>query len=99
MDSDDDVIVANTLIILIARTINMLNRQLEAQGEKFKKDGGFREQLKAARTEEVAKQENAPACPECGSLMRKRLAKSGKNAGKAFWGCPAYPKCNGARQI
>jgi restriction system protein len=99
LDSEDDVTVANVLIILIARTINMLNRQMEAQGEKFKQEGGFREQLKEARIEEIAKRENAPVCPECGKPMRKRIAKTGKNSGKSFWGCSAYPTCNGARQL
>jgi restriction system protein len=99
LDSEDDVTVANVLIILIARTINMLNRQLEAQGEKFKQEGGFREQLKEARIEEIAKRENAPVCPECGKPMRKRIAKTGKNSGKSFWGCSAYPACSGARHL
>lgn len=30
----------------------------------------------------------APNCPECGALMRLRTAKTGKNAGGQFWGCP-----------
>jgi ssDNA-binding Zn-finger/Zn-ribbon topoisomerase 1 len=27
--------------------------------------------------------------------MVLRTAKSGKNAGKQFWGCSAYPECKG----
>ena len=28
--------------------------------------------------------------------MVLRTAKSGKNAGKQFWGCSGYPDCKGA---
>ena len=99
LDSEDDAVMANVLIILIARTINMLNHQLGAQGEKFVQEGGFREQLKDVRTAELARREDAPQCPECGAPMRKRTAKSGKNAGQTFWGCSGYPKCNGTREV
>ena len=36
-----------------------------------------------------------PACPKCGLEMKKRVARQGNNAGKEFWGCSGYPKCNG----
>ena len=32
-------------------------------------------------------------CPQCGSAMALRTAKSGANAGKQFWGCSTFPKC------
>ena len=31
---------------------------------------------------------DAPDCPECGTPMRRRKAKSGD-----FWGCPRFPEC------
>lgn len=37
-----------------------------------------------------------PSCPKCGAEMKKRVARQGTNAGKQFWGCSAYPQCNGA---
>lgn len=37
----------------------------------------------------------SPACPRCGAEMKKRTARQGANAGKEFWGCAAYPQCNG----
>ncbi|QLC73835.1 restriction endonuclease [Pseudomonas sp. LPB0260] len=37
----------------------------------------------------------APSCPVCNSVMRKRTAKRGANAGNVFWGCVQYPKCRG----
>lgn len=40
-----------------------------------------------------------PACPRCGGLMVKRIAKQGANAGGAFWGCMAFPKCRGIKTI
>jgi len=32
-------------------------------------------------------------CPQCSSPMVVRVAKKGRNAGKKFWACSAYPKC------
>ena len=100
LDADDPDLVSNVILILLNRVLNMLNRQLVAQGEKFKEQGGFRERLTAARIEERDRQEaaEAPLCPECGKPMRRRTAKSGKNAGKPFWGCTAYPECKGTRE-
>lgn len=40
-----------------------------------------------------------PICPKCNSEMKRRVARQGANAGKEFWGCVAYPKCNGIRPI
>jgi len=40
-----------------------------------------------------------PACPICNSVMIKRIAKKGPNPGSAFWGCPKYPACRGARPL
>jgi topoisomerase-like DNA binding C4 zinc finger protein len=40
-----------------------------------------------------------PHCPICNSLMVKRTARRGANAGSSFWGCVNYPKCNGTRVI
>lgn len=34
-----------------------------------------------------------PRCPKCGGPMVLRTAKSGPNAGGAFWGCRNYPRC------
>lgn len=40
-----------------------------------------------------------PVCPKCGEPMVKRTARSGANAGSRFWGCPAFPRCRGTRQV
>lgn len=99
LESGSDEDMANCLLILIARVINMLNHQLETQGETFEEEGGFREKLTSIRVEARAKQENAPACPECGQPMTRRRARAGKNAGKDFWGCTGYPECRGTREM
>jgi restriction system protein len=97
LNSNDDTVVVNALLILIARVINMLNHQMEFQGETFRQEGGFREKLSELRHATAAQKEHAPDCPDCGAPMRKRKAKAGKNAGQDFWGCSKYPTCNGIR--
>ena len=94
LESADDCVVANALLILIGRVINMLNRQMEYQVSAFKDEGGFREQLHAARVESRAKQDGAPSCPECGKPMAKRRSKQGE-----FWGCSGYPECKGTKRM
>lgn len=32
-------------------------------------------------------------CPKCASNMAIKVAKKGKNFGKEFWACSAFPKC------
>jgi len=63
------------------------------------KSGSFREKLTQIRIEARAKDENAPNCPKCGKPMTMRKAKTGKNAGKDFWGCTGYPECNGIIKV
>jgi ssDNA-binding Zn-finger/Zn-ribbon topoisomerase 1 len=48
------------------------------------------------RVEARAKQESAPVCPDCGKSMKRRQAKSGKNAGKEFWGCTGLSGVQGS---
>ena len=96
LESDDDTVVANAMIVLIERTMGMLSRQTTRQGEVFAKEGGFRERMTAVRLDERDKQReesNIPLCTECGKPMCKRTARSGPNAGKPFWGCSGYPDC------
>ncbi|MBS2004324.1 MAG: topoisomerase DNA-binding C4 zinc finger domain-containing protein [Cyanobacteria bacterium SZAS LIN-5] len=39
------------------------------------------------------------SCPKCGQSMIKRVARGGKHDGKMFYGCSAYPACNGVRNV
>jgi restriction system protein len=41
----------------------------------------------------------APDCPLCAKPLVLRTARKGPNAGKPFWGCPAYPNCKGSRPL
>jgi len=93
--SDNSVIVANCLIILIRRTLKMLAGQLQKQVDTFEQNGGFREKLTQIRIEARTKNLNAPNCPNCGKPTTLRKATTGKNAGKEFWGCTSYPDCKG----
>lgn len=102
LDSDDSDLIANAMLLLIGRTLNMLARLKESQGETFREEGGFRERLTAARLETRDQQQaeaGAPVCPECGKPMRRRTAKTGKHAGQPFWGCTGYPTCKGTREL
>jgi four helix bundle suffix protein len=95
LDVDDAVVVANAMHVIIGRALNMLKRQIEAQGQAFEATGGFSERLMAKRIEARAKDQPAsPACPLCGQPMRQR-----KSAKGAFWGCSTYPDCKGTRQV
>ena len=40
-----------------------------------------------------------PPCPSCGASMVPRTAKTGRNAGGRFWGCPQFPLCRGTRDF
>ncbi len=90
---------ANAMLILIGRALYMLDRLLKQHGEDFVKDGGSSERMTAARVEEKRSQrqavdEDAPASPVCGGVMRARHGKNGD-----FWGCANYPACKGTKQI
>jgi four helix bundle suffix protein len=94
LDSDDMAIVANAMLIIIGRVLNMLKSQREAQGKAFEETGGFSERLMARRIEarEQQKSADSPECPDCGKPMRQR-----KSAKGPFWGCSAFPDCKGTR--
>lgn len=101
LDSSDDTIVANTLIILIQRTMAMLNRQIQKQGEMFLAQGGFREKMYTSRVEVRTQNKinlKNPSCPECGKPMVERIPKTGKNKGVPFWGCSTFPECKGTKK-
>lgn len=52
-----------------------------------------------ATPQPVSIQSATPPCPSCGSMMTKRKAKRGANAGSEFWGCATYPACKGTRPV
>ncbi len=93
LDDGDAVVVANAMLIILGRALNMLKSQIEAQGRAFEQAGGFNERLTAKRFEsrERAKPPS-PECPQCGMPMRLRTSAKGR-----FWGCSAFPACKGTR--
>ena len=93
------VVFTNAMLILIGRALHMLDKLLKQHGDEFIKEGGFSERMTAARVEKKRNQrravnEDAPACPKCGGIMRVRHGKTGD-----FWGCINYPACKGTRDI
>jgi restriction system protein len=100
LEHESPTVVANALIVLVRRTMAMLGGQIRHQGAAFLEEGGVRERLTQCRIEvRDAEAEAVPTCPECGKPMRRRKAKSGPNAGQSFWGCTAYPACNGTGKV
>ena len=102
LKSEDSLIVANCLLVLCNRLIQMLKRQIEHLLEEFKEEGGFTEGLTSERLAHRTQKSlanDAPVCPICGKPMIKRVAKKGINSGREFWSCSEYPKCNGTRNV
>jgi len=95
LDSEDDIVVANAMLIIIGRALKMLKNQIAAQGEAFEKTGGFSERLTARRLDARAQaEEPGPECPQCGKAMRRRRSAKGE-----FWGCSTYPDGRGTRPL
>lgn len=42
-----------------------------------------------------AADDETPTCPQCGTVMVRRVAKKSPRKGTAFWGCSNYPNCKG----
>lgn len=96
LDSQDPVVCANTMLLIISRALNMLKSQIAAQGKAFEETGGFSERLSTRRLEAREEQRNAdsPPCPNCQQPMRRRRSAKGE-----FWGCTGYPACKGTKPI
>lgn len=111
LDHDDPAIRANSLICLINQTNYLLDKQIMALEKSFVEEGGYSEQLAAARLAERARKKQShpsdtsdptdriPLCPKCNKPMALRTAQKGKSAGKQFWGCTGYPECKGLVDI
>lgn len=99
-------VAANTLLCLINQDTYLLKRQIRRLERDFLDQGGITERLFRKRVEarmvsdrsdrsDGSDMVSAPSCPLCGKSMRRRIARQGRNAGKPFWGCSAYPDCKG----
>jgi four helix bundle suffix protein len=96
LDSEDPVVAANAMLLILGRALNMLKSQIAAQGKAFEETGGFSERLSTRRLEAREEQRNAdsPPCPQCAQPMRRRRSAKGE-----FWGCAGYPACKGTKPI
>jgi four helix bundle suffix protein len=107
----EPAVVANAAICLIHQANYLLDRQIVGLERSFVQEGGYSEQLAAARIQERRKQQEAvrvdpapplnnpsPSCPLCGKPMVLRTARRGKKTGSRFWGCCGYPECTGTRE-
>jgi restriction system protein len=55
---------------------------------------------KAAHLASLAERHaSSSVCPQCGSALVERMARSGVNAGSKFLGCTSYPRCHFTRAI
>lgn len=96
---------ANAALAVAEKVASLLTGQIAAATRATVETGGFRERMTRARlerrdgVEQASPEVPAPGCPECGRPMRLRRAKSGPEAGKAFWGCSGYPACRGKRAV
>jgi len=107
LDHADPAIRANAAICLINQANYLLDQQIAALERDFIEEGGYSEQLATARLAFRRDQHRTdpsdpsdhpdpiPPCPQCGKPTALRTAKTGKNEGKQFWGCTAYPECKG----
>lgn len=110
LEHRDPAVRANALICLIHQANFLLDQQIAAVERQFIEEGGYSEQLAAARLVERARRqapptdhadrtERIPNCPRCGKLMVLRTAKTGNRTGQPFWGCSAYPECKGVVDV
>ncbi len=110
LDHADPAVRANALICLINQTNYLLDKQIAALEAQFVEEGGYSEQLAAARLAERTRHKaprseptdsagDIPPCPQCGKAMVLRTAQKGAKAGKSFWGCSGYPDCRGVIDV
>lgn len=109
LEHKDPAVAANARICLIDQTDYLLAQQADAQERGCIGQSCGSQQPAAARSGEREAQrhplnpsdrsdqtdKNFPVCPVCGKIMALRTARTGKNAGRSFWGCTGYPGCKG----
>jgi four helix bundle suffix protein len=107
LNHQDPAVVANALICLIHQANYLLDQQIAGLERSFVNEGGYSEQLAAARIKkrgschqsdpsdrtDPSDHKSLPACQLCGKPMVLRTARQGKNTGSQFLGCSGYPEC------
>lgn len=101
LETEEPVAAANGILLCIDRASALLYRQMAKRAATFTEQGGCSERMSKARIEvrdAGSAEDGAPACPECGGAMRRRMARKGSLAGQVFWSCVKYPECRGTRR-
>ncbi len=80
---------------IVGSVLGAAVKWLERRAVRLGKSIGKTRALRQMQTDAA----NAPHCSSCNSLMVRRKAKRGVNAGSEFWGCSTYPTCRGTRAI
>ena len=107
LEHADPAVRANAVICLVHQANYLLDQQIAALERAFIEEGGYSEQLAAARLAERQRRqrdspeaaEQIPPCPSCGRPTVLRTARKGKTPGKQFWGCSGYPDCSGVVEV
>jgi len=61
LDDNDPAVVANAMLIMIGRALNMLKSRKAAQGKAFEENDGFAERLTSRRIEDREQQKASDA--------------------------------------
>lgn len=104
LEHNNPAVRANALICIINQANYLLDQHIEALEKAFVENGGYSEQLAAARLAARSRKTNDQSdptdpsdhilnCPQCGKPMALRIAKTGKRVGQQFWGCSGCPQC------
>ena len=91
-------IAANAMLCAVNQAAYLLKRQLQSQEDAFLKQGGFTENLHAARTrarDSIAATSETPACPKCQKPMTRRSLKSGTKSRAGILGMLSLPELPG----
>jgi len=102
LEHGESAVRANAMICLINQANYLLDQQIAALEKNFIEEGGYSEQLAAARLTErkkAKKEDGVPACPQCGRVLVLRTVKNGERTGSQFWGCSGYPECRGIVKV
>ncbi|MBM4309804.1 MAG: four helix bundle protein [Deltaproteobacteria bacterium] len=103
LEHKDPAVAANARICLIDQVDYLLARQATAREPSCNSQSCGSHQPAADRSSEKkvikhltdSSDTHAPACKLCGKPMALRTARTGKSAGRSFWGCTGYPECKG----
>lgn len=64
-----------------------------AEGREPDDIAGVKANIAQVEKEKAEYEASRPGCPKCGKKMTRRSSQYGQ-----FWGCSAYPKCDGKRR-